>query len=343
MKYLKDLSLLLSALFVFCCAFSSTAYAKDGKNSIVSTDHQIYSYKELEQDLAQLEEKYPNRCAVNILGQTADERNIYEVRIGNENAKKHLIVLANIHAREYMTTQLCMKQIEYYLKYYNKSIDSIPVAEVFDEVAVHFIPSLNPDGTAISQYGFDAIRNEDLRKWLKKTNASPTQWKANARGVDLNRNWDIQFKKAGKRGPLQYTGSRGNSEKEIKAVLKLVEQLQENYKIVGEINYHAYGSMIYGIAPTSLDSYVIKCSNKLKNVAVKETGYYVMPHSMDRGIMHSSRDYFYHKLGVGSITIEIGSRGVPIKSSEFSSIWKKNKNVVFKSAAAFSTHRDNLK
>ena len=45
--------------------------------------------------------------------------------------------------------------------------------------------SCNPDGTAISQKGFNAIRNKSLRNGLRRMGGSSSKWKANARGVDL--------------------------------------------------------------------------------------------------------------------------------------------------------------
>ena len=86
--------------------------------NIVAANHQKYDYEEYRKDLKQLEKKYCKHCKVNVIGETADKRNLYEVVLGNPEAQKHLVVIANLHAREYMTTLLCMKQIEYYLQNY---------------------------------------------------------------------------------------------------------------------------------------------------------------------------------------------------------------------------------
>lgn len=91
-------------------------HGMETKAAIVSTGHQKYSYTEYRKDLQQLQKKYPEYCQVNVIGKSADDRNLYEVILGNAQAKKHLVVIANLHGREYMTTQLCMSQIEYYLK-----------------------------------------------------------------------------------------------------------------------------------------------------------------------------------------------------------------------------------
>ena len=181
-----------------------------------------------------------------MIGQSADDRNLYEVVLGNPQAKKHLVVIANLHAREYMTTQLCMRQIEYYLNYYNKKINGTKVSKVLDKVAIHYVPSCNPDGTAISQFGTSAIRDKDLREALRRMSGSSTTWKANARGVDLNRNWDVAFRKGGTRGSSGFRGNRAASEPEIKALVKMINRIEKKGKIMGVVSYHSTGSILYG-------------------------------------------------------------------------------------------------
>ena len=57
------------------------------------------------------------------------------------------------------------------------------------------MPMVNPDGVTISQYGPKKIRNATLRKNLYKIakGFSFKEWKANARGVDINRNYAEGF------------------------------------------------------------------------------------------------------------------------------------------------------
>ena len=86
--------------------------------TIVNTKHQRYSYSEMSRDIHQLKAAYGDRVHYQVIGKSVDGRNLYDVIIGNPNAKKTLLVVSNLHAREYMTAQLCMAQIEYYLKNY---------------------------------------------------------------------------------------------------------------------------------------------------------------------------------------------------------------------------------
>ncbi len=313
---------------------SATARTKIYRNmNIVSTDHQKYSYEEMVQDIAQLQKRYKDHCTVNILGTTADKRNLYEVIVGNPDADKHLIVLSNLHAREYMTVQLCMKQIEYYLNYYNKTIGGVKVSSVLDEVAIHFMPSCNPDGTAIAQFGFDAIRNKRLRNNLYKMGGLTYKWKSNARGVDLNQNWDIDFEVHGTKGSDWYSGKKPHSEAEVKAIIKMLDRVETEGEIVGFLSYHAMGEVIYGMCAPEAGETMAKTVDDMYSVAYKQSKYVLCGSTSIS--CNQSREYLMYKRGIPGITLEIGSSETPLDISQFAPTWRKNKRLVLLEAALF--------
>lgn len=262
-------------LMVCCIAFTTQGLTVNA--AIVSGGKKNYSYKELKTDLKQLQKKYRDHCQVNVIGKTADKRNLYEVVIGNPNAKKHLLVIGNLHAREHMTVQLCMKQIEYYLNNYNKKINGKKVSATLNKVAIHYVPSCNPDGTAISQKGFNAIRNKSLRNGLRRMGGSSSKWKANARGVDLNRNWKVAFKKAGKKGSSGYRGPKAASEKEVQALVKWVNRIERRGKIAGVVSYHSTGSILYGRCASRATKKVRNITTRMYKLAKSLTRYHLMP------------------------------------------------------------------
>lgn len=329
----RILSRLYTVLIVFCIAFATQSLAANA--AIVSGGKQNYSYKELKTDLKQLQKKYKDHCKVNVIGKTADKRNLYEVVIGNPNAKKHLLVIGNLHAREHMTTQLCMKQIEYYMSNYNKKINGKKVSNTLNKVAVHYVPSCNPDGTAISQKGFNSIRNKGLRKGLKRMGGSSSRWKANARGVDLNRNWNIAFKKSGKKGASGYRGSKAASEKEVKALVKWINRIEKTGKAVGVVSYHSTGSILYGRCASRATKKVRNTTTRMYKLAKSLTGYHLMPTESIAVARGCSREYFLYKRNIPCITIEVGVGTAPLSGGEFKSIWNKNKNLVIREAQLF--------
>lgn len=321
-------------MLVFIAAFV-VGQGNKVQAAVVSTNHQKYSYGEYKKDLKQLQKKYPEYCQVNVIGKSADDRNLYEVVLGNAEAKKHLVVIANLHAREYMTTQLCMKQIEYYLGQYNKKISGKKVSAVLNKVAIHYVPSCNPDGTAISQYGFNAIRNKSLRSQLYKMRGSSRTWKANARGVDLNRNWNVAFRRAGTRGSSGFHGNSPASEPEVKALVKMINKIEKKGKIVGVVSYHSTGSIIYGKCAGQATASVRKQTTRMYKTAQSLTGYHLMPTESLSYAGGCSREYFLYKRRIPCITLEVGRNACPLGIGEFSSIWNKNKNVVIREAMLF--------
>lgn len=296
---------------------------------IVSTNHQKYSYSEMEKDIKQLCDKYYGLVRYEVIGTTADNRKLYDVILGSESAEKSMLVISNVHAREYMTVPLTMAQIERYLDAYNGKIGGKSVKQTLDQIAIHIVPMANPDGTTLSQYGRKKIKSAKLRKFLKKYNSwSYLTWKANANGVDLNSNFSYRYIKKGRKGPAGYSGKKAISEPESKAIAKLTTDLIANHQLKGVVNYHAMGSIIFG---DSEKKNVRNQTTKMYKLAIKETGYVSAAGYSGSG--HGNyREYVMYKCKVPSITIEIGRRPCPLPQSEFRSIWKANKDVVMKEA-----------
>ena len=76
---------------------------------------------------------------------------------------------------------------------------------IFNNIKLVNYANVNPDGVTISQYGPKKIRNATLRKNLYKiaNGFSFKEWKANARGVDINRNYAEGFNREGARDRAQ--------------------------------------------------------------------------------------------------------------------------------------------
>jgi len=323
-----------AALF-FMAAVFFLAIALDGQCAIVSTGHQKYKYSEMKNDLEKLENRYGDHCKVIVIGTTADKRKLYEVIIGNQEAKKHLYVISNLHAREYMTITLAMKQIEQYLSHYNSKVNGTRISKTLNKVAIHFIPSANPDGTAISQYGFGAIRNKTLRNKLRRMGGSSRRWKANARGVDLNRNWNVMFRRNGSPGSSGYRGPRAESEKEVKAIVKRINKVKKTGKIVGIVSYHSTGSVIYGRCAGQAKKKTRNATTRMYKVARSLTGYSLMPTQSISSGRGCSREYYLYRRQIPFITIEVGRGACPLGAGEFPSIWRKNRNLVIREAMLF--------
>lgn len=321
-------------MFLKCLLALSLMTPVYAADSIVATDHQKYSYREMCDDLSQLSSRYNDVITVSDIGQSADHRVIKAVMMGNVNARKVFVVMANLHAREYMTTNLVMKQIEEYAKAYesDSTINNINIRDYLTSHAIAFIPTVNPDGMMISQQGFRAIRNKKLRKNLLKMKSPAKTWKANGRGVDLNCNFSYKFVKTKKIAGNGYSGPKAFSESESRALRDYLLSLKKKQEISGLLSYHSTGSIIYGdISKTGTVN--VKKGNALMNRVIKKmTGYksaVLQEKSVKRGKVIKrggfSRNYFNYTLKIPAVTVEVGKKPCPLAINEFKPIYKKNK------------------
>lgn len=296
----------------------------------------MYSYEELTEDLQELSQAYPGRLEYEVLAQTVDGRRVYGITVGNPHAEKSVLIQAGIHAREYMTSQLVMKQLELYLAYEKSAqYHGRAVSELLDKVCIRLVPMVNPDGIAISQYGLDGIRNDEIaamvQEWYRRdfnsgaTSYSLTDylkyWKANANGVDLNRNFSYgfaEYKGAATPGAQKYKGTEAGSEAETQALLRLTKEVGP----VVTISYHATGSVLYwDYGQTgALKSFCEELVELIHSVNRNEIRYA----SNDKQDAAGYGDWCVMELGIPSVTIEIGVGAAPLAANEFDKIWERN-------------------
>ena len=254
-----------------------------------------YTYDQMSQDIQELASRYSSLMKVNTIGTTLDGRNLYEVVVGNINAEKHVLIHGGIHAREYMTPLLIMKQLEYGLAFYGTgSYEGRLLSDLFNKTAIHYVPMVNPDGITISQSGIGGIRSEELRRTIEqcyqndlaqgRTSAAMERylnyWKANGRGVDLNQNFPADWEEVTSSDMPSYATYKGNT--------------------------------------------VSAQSQELANAVSAKTGYRLAGSSGHGGF----KDWLQIKENpIPSLTIEVGSVSCPMPLTEFTDVWNKNQEV----------------
>jgi len=171
-------------------------------------------------------------------------------RNNSNNSKPSVLFVGGIHAREDFSVMLCMKMIDYYCNYYieRKSFGGYDLKNIIDNVNMHFIPVANPDGLNIVHNGLGSSLNYDKLKDMKIWGEDHTYWKANANGVDLNKNfddgnWDIRLCVSGTDIPCsdRFKGFYPNSEPETKA---LINYCKENHFSL-MATYHCSGNCTF--------------------------------------------------------------------------------------------------
>ena len=303
---------------------------------VVDTTKAKYTYSEMVDDIALLAERYKGKMTYTTVGSSLDGRNIYAVTLGNPDAKNQIVISAGIHAREYMTPMLVMAQLEHYLYYYNtESYEGVKFSEIFEDYAFCILPMCNPDGITLAQSGLDGIRSEELRETILsiyeldrvKFSLDGTldeylsEWKANARGVDLNRNFDTDdfgtYPTMSRPCYLNHPGASPISEPETVAMTNYVKSLKNP---VLSLAIHSQGEVIY-----------FNCGQKnfddAEALALKVgefTGYKV---ETDERHDSAFDDWCNKTLSIPSVTVETGSVPCPLPIEEFDKIWQKNRDL----------------
>ncbi len=210
-----------------------------------------------------------------------------------KSSRPRIIFGYAIHAREHITSHLALKHIRYFNAFGKRG-------------TVYFLPVLNPDGVQI------ALTRDPL-------------YKANARGVDLNVNFDAKWG-SGKsnvqvKGSANYVGTHPFSEPETIALRDFTLSIKPDMTV----SYHCKGEEIY-YEFFQTGSRLERDFKFAKTVSFV-TGYAI---KTPVGSAGGYKDWCVQNLSIPSLTIEVGSDQLshPITEEYLPNIYQKNKGVV---------------
>ncbi|WP_242035288.1 M14 family zinc carboxypeptidase [Mesobacillus harenae] len=215
-------------------------------SSTIVNPNQVYSYHDMINDINKLKQKYPDLVHVKVVGKSEYGRNLYAVSLGKGPAT--VFINGSHHAREWMTTTLNMVMIEQYAAAYQKNtkIKGYDARKILNSTTIWFMPMINPDGVTLQQEGLKAFPKKDHKALIKMNAGSKNfkRWKANGKGVDLNRQYNAGWKAI--KGPTapsykNFKGKTPESAVEVKAVLKLVAEIDPEMAVA----YHSSGQILY--------------------------------------------------------------------------------------------------
>ena len=331
MKNLKTIGFVLLMVMLF--PNMAMAQNTESAGSIVDTSEHIYSYVEMMEDIGQLGTKYPDLIQVSSIGTSLDNRMIFQIVMGNPNASKAIYVQCATHAREWMNTWIMMKSLEMNLKNWDTVLpNGETYGQIFEDCCIYLLPMVNPDGVTISQYGFDGIRNEELRNYGRSLKGAekPSRWKANARGVDLNRQFSVGWNSAiSEEAPCSdtYNGVAPFTEPEAVAVKNALEQRS----FVAAITYHTMEGAIYW--NLGQQGEVLFRNQILANLCQQISGYRLDPGpSQLKGLEYN---YMIFEKGIPTVCIETGRKFSPLPYSEWESVWRENSMMMVAVAASY--------
>ena len=315
---------------------ATTTVRVDSGEPIVMPGELGYTYPELQEDLAALEQAYGAHFSYESIGKSVDGREIYACVVGNPAAPAKIMITGGIHGREYLSSLVVMKQVEHYLSAYDTgSYGGMRYAQMLEDFAFYVLPMINPDGVMLALCGIESIQTPEVRQTLESIFADNKEvglttaenindyfaynWKSNANGVDLNRNFALSNWADVKTGILSpcfrnYKGPSAASEPETKAVSAYVQSIGE---IEGMLAFHTAGQVVYW--DCGMTGAVRQETFDLAEAVCEHTGYKFI---YDKHLDASLNDWMTLELGIPTVTVELANVIYPMPVSELDAAWE---------------------
>lgn len=279
------------------------------------------TYQSTVKKLRELKRDFPFLQLTSV-GQSLLGRSIYAVTIGAQNPC--ILFAGAFHAQEWLTCSLLIRFLENLCLSYSQrtAIAGAFLNSSLLTRGLTVIPMVNPDGVSIALEGSRSAGQ--MAAAVERMQAkSPRSWQANARGIDLNHNFDAGFAELKRleqeQGitvpcPRQYGGAFPHSEPESRALVSFLR----SRRVESAYAFHSQGEEIfseYGPHTPAQSRYIAKLLSEA-------SGYTLVPN--DGLASHGGfKDYFIEKFHRPGFTIEIGLGENPLPVSDLEGIYAK--------------------
>ncbi|MFF2481539.1 M14 family metallocarboxypeptidase [Paenibacillus sp. NPDC058071] len=252
------------------------------------------------------------------IGQSVMGRPIVALRCGRGPRRVHLN--GAFHANEWITSALLMRYLEDWSSacVEDNDLNGQRACRLYEETSLWIVPMVNPDGVDLALYGLQQT-HPHYRQLLDWNGGSDQfdQWKANARGVDLNdqfpAHWEEERERRGTAGPAprDYPGPYPLSEPEAQAIANFTSLLQFDTAAA----LHTQGEEIYWNYRDYEPDNALELAERLGKASgykpVKLTG-------SDAGY----KDWFIQQYRKPAFTIEAGMGSNPLPVDHFDDIYR---------------------
>jgi len=217
-----------------------------------------HTYAETLSDMQATVSQHPGIAKLYDLGSSAlGTHQIWALKISDhvkrDESEPEVLVECNMHAREHITTEMCLYLIHLLTDNYGQATDvGTRVTSIVQNSEIWIIPMLNPDG---SMYD---ISDGSFHGWRKNRQVLAGTTKV---GIDLNRNWSYQWGcckgSSGNPGSARYRGTAPFQATEDQVLRDFILSRRENgvQQIKEVLNIHSYGEHIlypYGYTKTAV-------------------------------------------------------------------------------------------
>lgn len=245
-----------------------------------------------------------------VIGYSLCERPIDALFLGNRESPA--LFACAFHGMEWLTTLLL-------LKFFWQCCEAVKNKEPLNGYTMHrflerkgivLIPCVNPDGVEISLCG--SLSAGSYKELVDSVCENTVRWQANARGVDLNHNFDADWQNVKERekamninspSPTRYGGDKPFSEPETACLAEFCEI--SNFRHAAA--FHSQGREIYYDFGKSTVTRGVKMAKLLSTVSG-----YEMTRPQGVAVGGGFKDWFIENFERPAFTIEVGKGENPL-------------------------------
>ena len=271
------------------------------------------------------------------LGKSILGKSIPLLRIGQ--GRRSALYVGAHHGMEWITSMILLLFVDEICQAFHQKRtmfrQSIPL--LLEQYTVTVIPMLNPDGVDYQIHGINSenpLYNRVLS--MNRGNHDFSRWQANARGVDLNHNYDAGFREykqmEAEKGipcgaPTLYSGQEPESEPEVRALCDYI-RFQMDLRLV--LTLHTQGEELF----YKSHGYLIEGTQASVEKLSSLTGYH-LSEATGTAAFGGLTDWCITKQQIPSITMECGKGVNPLPSSSLFPIYSRIREALFLAPTLF--------
>lgn len=253
------------------------------------------------------------------IGYSVFGRPLYALGLGA--GRRSVLYNGAYHANEWITSPLLMRFVADYARAVagGQQLAGRDVGPLYRDATVWVVPMVNPDGVNLVIDGLEAAGplREQVVRW-NEGSADFSRWRANMRGVDLNRQHPADWEETAAAAPNRprfrdFPGRAPLTEPEAQAMVRFTALLDPRLVIA----FHSQGQVLFwnyrGLAPPE--------SRAIVTALARLTGYTPIA---EAGIGGGYKDWFIVNWRRPGFTVEVG-RGVnPLPLTQLPGIYRRN-------------------
>ncbi len=276
-------------------------------------------------------QRYPF-IGYNYLGNSILGRGIPLLSIGT--GQRSFLYVASHHGMEWITSLILLRFVWELCDAYtnDRSPHGVNVGLLLDQSTLHVVPMLNPDGVEYQLHGVTE-ENPLYERVLRMNGGSHdfARWQSNARGVDLNHNYDAGFEEykhietqsgIADGAPTRFSGPYPMSEPEVAALCGFI-RFQEDLR--GVLTLHTQGREIYFEGRGNPPKSAYRAAKKLSALCG-----YKLAHTEGTASYGGLTDWCVEKLGLPAFTLECGKGENPLPVSLLSTLYCEVRAALFR-------------